>query len=192
MSLSKVSRALSSNDSASLTEPSEILTINLRASSDALPFSFSLIFLIKSNNSKDLILDKSNLWQRETTVIGIFFISVVAKINFKYSGGSSKVFNNALNACLLSMCTSSIINILYLAVVGPYLENSIRSLTSSTPVLLAASISNTSIWFELEMALQFSQSSSLHKLSIPFEQFKDFATILAVVVFPIPLIPVKR
>ena len=42
------------------------------------------------------------------------------------------------------------------------------------------------------MALQFSQSSSLHKLSIPFEQFKDFATILAVVVFPIPLIPVKR
>ena len=34
---------------------------------------------------------------------------------------------------------------LYLEVVGPYLENSIKSLTSSTPVLLAASISKTSI-----------------------------------------------
>ena len=45
LSLSKVSRALSSKDSASLTEPSEILTINLRASSDAFPFSFSLSFL---------------------------------------------------------------------------------------------------------------------------------------------------
>ena len=38
-----------------------------------------------------------------------------------------------------------IIKILYFADVGPYLENSIKSLTSSTPVLLAASISNTSI-----------------------------------------------
>ena len=77
--------------------------------------------------------------------MGIFFISVVANTNFKYSGGSSRVFSNALNACLLNMCTSSIINILYFAEVGPYLENSIKSLTSSTPVLLAASISRTSI-----------------------------------------------
>ena len=42
LSLSKVSNALSSNDSASLTEPSEILTINLSASSDAFPFFFIL------------------------------------------------------------------------------------------------------------------------------------------------------
>ena len=33
---------------------------------------------------------------------------------------------------------------------------------------------------------------TLQRLSIPLEQFKDLATILAVVVFPIPLIPVKR
>ena len=68
-----------------------------------------------------------------------------AKINFKYSGGSSKVFSKALNACLLNMCTSSIMKILNFEDVGPYLENSIKSLTSSTPVLLAASISRTSI-----------------------------------------------
>ena len=52
---------LSSKDSASLTEPSDIFTINLSASSEALPFSFSLIILIKLNNSEDFILDKSNL-----------------------------------------------------------------------------------------------------------------------------------
>ena len=28
--------------------------------------------------------------------------------------------------------------------------------------------------------------------SIPFSQFKDFATILAIVVFPTPLIPVNK
>ena len=127
-------------------------------------------------------------------MIGIFLISVVANINFRYSGGSSRVFNKALKACLLSMCTSSIIKILYLAVVGPYLENSIKSLTSSTPVLLAASISSTSIWLEFDMALQFSHAStlSLHGLSISFKQIKDFATILAMVVFPTPLMPVNK
>ena len=66
----KVSNALSNKESASLTEPSEILTINLRASSDTFPFSLSLIFLIKSNNSKDLILDKLiDLLENEAKVI---------------------------------------------------------------------------------------------------------------------------
>jgi len=90
------------------------------------------------------------------------------------------------------MWTSSIIKILYFDDVGPYLENSIKSLTSSTPVLLAASISRTSICLEFAIASQFSHNFSLHKFSISFKQFKDFATILAVVVFPTPLIPVKR
>ena len=39
----------------------EIFTISFKASSLTLPFSLSLIFFIKSNNSDDLILDKSNL-----------------------------------------------------------------------------------------------------------------------------------
>ena len=83
-------------------------------------------------------------------------------------------------------------NTLNFATVGAYLENSIDSLTSSTPVLLAASISNTSMWFELIMDSQLVQKLSLHKLSTPLSQFSAFATILANVVFPIPLIPVKR
>tara|TARA_B100001741_G_scaffold283108_1_gene257856 strand:+ start:673 stop:957 length:285 start_codon:yes stop_codon:yes gene_type:complete len=89
--LSKLNSARSSNDNASLTDPSDIFTINFKASSVALPFSLSLIFFKKLNNSFDFILGRSNLWHLDTTVIGIFLISVVAKINFKYSGGSSKV-----------------------------------------------------------------------------------------------------
>ena len=61
MSLSNVSNALSSNDKASLTDPSEILTISFKASSETLPFSLSLTFLINLNNSFDFTLDKSNL-----------------------------------------------------------------------------------------------------------------------------------
>ena len=90
------------------------------------------------------------------------------------------------------MCTSSIINTLYFATEGLYLENSSNSRTSSTPVLLAASISSTSIWFELIIDKQFEQKFSLQSFSIPFSQLSAFATILANVVFPIPLIPVNK
>ena len=50
----------------------------------------------------------------------------------------------------------------------------------------------TSESLDFVIASQFSHKSSLHRFSIPLRQFKDLATILAVVVFPIPLIPVKR
>ena len=49
-----------------------------------------------------------NCRQRDRTVIGTFCGSVVARMNFTCSGGSSKVFNIALKACVESMCTSSI------------------------------------------------------------------------------------
>ena len=74
--------------------------------------------------------------------------------------------------------------------VGPYLENSIKSRTSSTPVLLAASISKTSMWFRICYCITV--ITFLHALSTPFRQFSDFATILAIVVFPTPLIPVNK
>src|SRR5699024_11835414 len=46
-----------------------------------------------------LLMDlKSNRWQREITVSGILCGSVVAKINTTCFGGSSNVFNSALNA----------------------------------------------------------------------------------------------
>ena len=53
-----------------------------------------------------------NCRQRERTVTGTFCGSVVASTNFRYSGGSSSVLSMALNAVLLSMCTSSIMKTL--------------------------------------------------------------------------------
>ena len=53
-----------------------------------------------------------NCRQRDSTVTGTFCGSVVASTNLRYSGGSSSVFNMALNAVLVSMCTSSIMKTL--------------------------------------------------------------------------------
>ena len=85
---------------------------------------------------------------------------------------------------------------MYLALFGEYTTESIISLIPSTPVLLAASTSITSKKFPLfmdwhgEQLLQISkEGSSLQPSPI---QFKALAIILAVVVFPTPLIPVKR
>ncbi|MNT75726.1 hypothetical protein D3C72_2146460 [compost metagenome] len=50
-----------------------------------------------------------NCRQRDSTVTGIFCGSVVARMNFTCSGGSSRVFSMELKAWLVSMCTSSII-----------------------------------------------------------------------------------
>ena len=138
-------KALSNNDIESRTEPSEVLAISFIAASDIFPFSRSAIFLRCSQSCSTPTLLRSNLWHLDKIVTGIFLTSVVASINFKLGGGSSKVLSNPLNACFESMCTSSIINILNFALVGLYFEFSINSLTSSIPVLDAASISKISI-----------------------------------------------
>src|SRR5699024_12439000 len=77
-------------------------------------------------------------------VSGILCGSVVAKINTTCSGGSSNVFNSALNAFTEIMCTSSIIYTLYGTTLEAYLTLSRISRISSTIVLDAASISITS------------------------------------------------
>ena len=46
---------------------------------------------------------KSNRWQREWMVSGTFCGSVVARMNTTWLGGSSSVFNSALNAAVESM-----------------------------------------------------------------------------------------
>ena len=46
-------------------------------------------------------------WQRERMVAGTLCSSVVARMNIRCSGGSSKIFSSALNAAMESMCTSS-------------------------------------------------------------------------------------
>ena len=53
------------------------------------------------------MVPKSNRWHRERMVSGSFWGSVVAKMNLTLGGGSSRVFNRALKASLVSMCTSS-------------------------------------------------------------------------------------
>ena len=71
---------------------------------------------------------------------------------------------------------------------------SIISLTSSTPVLLAASNSITSILFSLSIEVQFSQLSQ-GSISLSFEIFRQFTIleiILAIVVFPTPLVPENK
>ena len=50
---------------------------------------------------------KSKRCTRERMVSGIFWDSVVAKMNTTWAGGSSRVFNKALKAPIESMCTSS-------------------------------------------------------------------------------------
>ena len=85
---------------------------------------------------------------------------------------------------------------MYLALFGEYTTESIISLMLSTPVLLAASTSITSRKFPLfidwqgEQLLQISKEGSF-LLPSP-TQFKALAIILAVVVFPTPLMPVSR
>ena len=128
----------------SLTDPSPALTNNAIASSSILTFSRLEIFFICSAKFSDSTLLRSKRWHLDKIVTGIFLTSVVAKINFTCSGGSSNVFNKALNALLESICTSSIIKILNKLFTGLYFTLSIISRTSSTPVLLAASISITS------------------------------------------------
>ena len=84
------------------------------------------------------------------------------------------------------------IKILNFDEVGPYHENSIRSLTSSTPVLLAASISRTSICLDCEICSQFAQLLLMQLFFFGLIQLRDFANILAIVVLPTPLIPVNK
>ena len=80
---------------------------------------------------------------------------------------------------------------LYLQRSGRYIAPSLRSLTSSTLLLEAASISIISLILELSASLQTSHS----KQGLPFTllgQHSALANILAQVVFPVPLEPVNR
>ena len=52
---------------------------------------------------------KEKRWQRERIVAGTLCSSVVARMNIKCSGGSSRIFSSALNAEVESMWTSSTI-----------------------------------------------------------------------------------
>ena len=137
------------------------------------------------------ILLNLKCWVLERIVAGNFKASVVAKINFTNPGGSSSVFNKALKAAVVNICTSSIINTLNLADEGLYFVCSIKSLISSIPLFEAASISITSKWELLFVDSQWEHFSQGFDVG-PFSHKSAFAIILAVEVFPLPRRPENK
>ena len=55
---------------------------------------------------------------------GTLCSSVVARINSRCSGGSSRIFSSALNAAMDSMCTSSMIYTRFFSTEGVYTASS--------------------------------------------------------------------
>ena len=124
-------------------------------------------------------------------VAGTLFSSVVARMNIRWGGGSSNIFSRALNAEPESMCTSSMMYTRFFAEAGEKTASSRKARTLSTPLLLAASISTTSVRLPSSMPVQKRQA--LQGLpSCGFSQFTALARILAQVVFPVPRVPMNR
>ena len=134
---------------------------------------------------------KENCWHRDLMVAGTLCSSVVAKMNIRCSGGSSKIFSSALKAAVESMCTSSTIYTRLRTAAGVYTASSRRARTWSTPLLEAASSSSTSRMEPLSMPRQ--DGHWLQGLpSTGCSQFTARARILAQVVLPVPRVPVNR
>ena len=107
------------------------------------------------------------------------------------AGGSSSVFRSALKAAILSMCTSSIMYILYGLWDGMYLTLSRSSLTWSTLLLEAPSISKTSAEWPAVISLQ--DRHWLHGTGVgPCSQFMALANTRATVVLPVPRGPENK
>ena len=101
--------AWSSRLVASRAEPSAARTISASAPSSMAAPSASAMRRRRASMSSGSIRRRSKRWQRLRTVTGTLRISVVAKMNFTWGGGSSRVLRSALKAEVLSMCTSSMI-----------------------------------------------------------------------------------
>ena len=137
------------------------------------------------------IRPKSNRWHRLRIVSGSFCGSVVARMKTMCAGGSSSVFSSALNAEVDSICTSSMMYTLYLPYCGGYFTVSRKSRISSTPLLLAASISMMSRLSSFSIRIQFGhfpQGSPFSGCS----QLMALARIFAVEVLPVPREPQNR
>ena len=182
---------LSSIDNASLIAPSDNSAIRFNAPSVYLILlSLQTYFKFSTILSSGIFL-KSNLWHLDKIVAGSFWGSVVAKMNFTCFGGSSNVFNKALNAPGDNIWTSSIIYTLYFATVGKKLTSSLIALISSTPLFEAASISTISVREPSNAALQISHSLQ-GSPSFGCKQLTALARTFADEVFPQPLHPVNK
>src|SRR5262245_62497054 len=115
---------------------------------------------------------KMNCWHLERIVAGTLCRSVVAMMNMTCGGGSSRIFSNALKADVDSMCTSSMMKILYRLRAAAYFALSRSSRMLSTPVFEAASISKTSI--DLPKEISWHESHVLQGVIVgPWAQLRD-------------------
>ena len=94
---------------ASRIEPVDSRAIQNNASSSAWIFNSAAASAKQFFTFSIATSLKLNCWHLDFIVAGTFWSSVVAKINITCAGGSSIVFNKALNALVESMWTSSII-----------------------------------------------------------------------------------
>ena len=97
-------------DRASRMAPSAFCAITLSAAGSAAMPSLPAMYFSWSTMSGMVMREKSYIWQRDNIVGRILCFSVVARMNIACDGGSSRVFRNALNAAVESMCTSSMMN----------------------------------------------------------------------------------
>ena len=94
---------------ASLSHPRADFAMIWSASVSVVIFSALQTNSSRPSISSIPIFRKSNLSVRDRIVSGTFSVSVVARMNFTCSGGSSRVLRRALNAPVESICTSSMI-----------------------------------------------------------------------------------
>ena len=161
------------------------------AAASALMFSAANTLANCASITSGSMFFKLNCKQRDKTVTGIFFASVVASRNFTCSGGSSSVFNKALKLWPVSMCTSSIRYTLQRPWPGRNCALLSNSRVSSTPVRDAASTSIRSMKRPSAMAVQASQVPQGVEVT-PDSQLKHAARMRANVVLPTPRVPVNR
>ncbi len=190
--MSDNANAWSNIDKASRTLPLPARVIKANAPASISTFSFSAISLIYPYKVSQSIRRNSYFCIRESIVAGILCGSVVAKKNFTCGGGSSNVFNNALNASRVNMCTSSMMYTLYRELIGAIDTESRNLRISSIPRFDAPSISFTSNEFPSRIAMQLSHvPHGVGVGSSPCKQFNAFANMRAIVVLPTPRVPIK-
>ncbi len=107
LSMSACAIAWSRIDWPSRADPSAARAISASASGSASTPSLRQMNAKFSANLSAGMRFRSKRWQRDSTVTGTLFTSVVAKRNFTCAGGSSSVFSSPLKAAFDSMWTSS-------------------------------------------------------------------------------------
>jgi hypothetical protein len=132
----------------------------------------------------------SKCWVRLRMVGSTFCGSVVASTNTTWAGGSSSVFNSALDAGVESMWTSSTMYTFQRPGV-PNAARETRSRMASTPLLEAASSSCTSSDVPCCTCTQESQTPHGSPF-LRFVQLRALARMRAVDVLPVPRGPLNR